>query len=89
MEEPIIYSSKYAVLPTLEAYNELNQMISKIIGYPKNDTKIYAPEDTKVINEFYYMEIEGYLQEKYPDLIQGLELVDSLPEVINTEPVIE
>ena len=89
MEEQILYT-KYALL-SFSDYFKLNMQISEALGYNLTDaTAIYdnvVPNLAKV-NITYTDEVENYatlavmqltveVQERFPELLEGLELVDT------------
>ena len=69
----------YAKLPTLEAYTSLNEAIGDAKAYPdkKSGTEQYASENpTQQEDGSYLMEITSEVQEKYPEVLEGIELVE-------------
>lgn len=81
------YTTKYAELPNIDSYQALNLAISEAKGYPKFSTSIYASESPESINGKYYMEIGAHLQEQWPETLEGITLVDRVPDVIEEEEV--
>lgn len=87
MEEEIIYTEKWAVFPTLEEYNSLNDQIGDSYEYPRNLTSFYSdPNPLPEWDGNYYMRITTDVQEFHADCLQGIELIDSVPIEIIPEP---
>jgi hypothetical protein len=90
MEEQISqepqYTTKHAVLLALEDYNVLNEVIGTAKHYPDliSDTDCYSePNPAPNWDGKYYMQITAEVQEKYPETLEGIELIDEIPvEVI-------
>lgn len=83
--EQIQYSTKFAVLDTLEAYQALNNAIGTAKSYPdeRSDTMNYSDPEPTAIDGIFYMQITPEVQEKYPSTLNGIVLIDSIPvEVI-------
>ena len=80
------YRTKYAELKSLEDYKTLNKAISEVKGYPRNGTEIYAPIEPESVNGLYYMEIGSNLQDTWPEIFEGVTLVERIPEIEITEP---
>lgn len=76
--EDIIYSTKYALLSAKD-YQALNEAISKAKGYPDDTNTVrYAPLEPFVdIDSNCVMEITTDLQENYPEVLEGIKLVES------------
>lgn len=83
------YRLQYALL-TAEQYDNLNAVISTAKGYPdSSDTQRYAPavpqmsaeikddEDTVISPSMCVMPITAEVQELYPEVLEGLEFVNS------------
>lgn len=97
MEEQITFSQKFALL-TAAKYAELNLAISEASGYDINNSTVrYTDEiprlakvNIQVVDEvetydtMCVMIITGRVQEEYPELMAGIELVDSY-EPVETE----
>jgi hypothetical protein len=84
-EEPS-FRLKYALL-TEEQYNNLNTAIGAAKGYSAtNATQRYAPEEhMHDVNDNCVMPITAEVQEHYPEIIEGIELVDSYEPAIEPE----
>jgi hypothetical protein len=76
--EEITYSTKYALLSEKD-YKSLNAAISKAKGYPDDsDTTRYAPlEPILDINSNWVMPITAEVQQDYPELLEGIKLVEN------------
>lgn len=74
---------KYIICESIEQYKAINQMISLSLGYERDGTSRYAPEepDTFNIDNLPVMLITVQVQEQCN--LEGLELVDSF------EPYVE
>ena len=84
MEEQIIYT-KYVLL-TSEDYVALNEAISKALGYREGlSTEVYNTENPPISNGLCVMMLTAEVQERFPELLEGLELVDSYVVDENTE----
>jgi hypothetical protein len=73
---------KYAAFATKEEYDALNHSIGMASNYPdeKSGTLRYSEENPEPIwDGKYYMQITSEVQMLYPLLLQGLELLDSIP----------
>lgn len=85
LQEPV-FTTKYAVLPKIEDYNNLNDLIGDTYQYPRNATAFYADPNPVIIwDQQYYMRIETDVQRNHAECLTGITLVDSIPE----EPIIE
>jgi len=79
MEEQIIYTTKYALL-TSDKYIELNNQISKAFGYSEGkSTARYTTNTPEIYNNLCIMIITSEVQEKYSDLLEEIELLDTKP----------
>lgn len=87
MEEQILYT-RYALLSPSD-YLKLNEALSTALGYREGlSTEVYNTENPPISNGLCVMVLTAEVQERFPELLQGLELVDSYvpDEVIeNTE----
>lgn len=79
--EEIQYSTKFAVLNTIEDYQLLNNKIGIAKSYPdnKSDTYFYAEQNPNSINGKYYMGITTEIQNLFPELLTDLVLIDQIP----------
>ena len=76
MEETILFT-KYVLL-TSEDYVALNEAISKALGYREGlSTEVYNTENPPISNGLCVMTLTAEVQERFPELLEGLELVDS------------
>ena len=75
---------KYIICESIEHYKAINQMISQSLGYERDGTSRYAPEepDTFNIDNLPVMLITVQVQEQC-NCLEGMELVDSF------EPYVE
>lgn len=90
MEEEIIstepvFTQKFAVLPTIEAYSTLNDTIGDSYGFPRFGTSFYSdPQPLPGWDEKYYMVITTDVQQYHADCLTGIELIDTIPvEIID------
>ena len=87
-DERIEYKGCYVLL-TPDAYVALNEALSTALGYLEGlSTEVYNTENPPISNGLCVMVLTAEVQERFPELLQGLELVDSYvaDEVIeNTE----
>jgi len=74
--------TKYALL-TADKYTELNQKISDAFGLPDgNGTDIYTTGTPELdVNGMSVMIITGEVQERFPELLSGIELVDNFEKI--------
>lgn len=76
-DEKVEYKGCYALLTT-EAYVALNEALSKALGYREGlSTEVYNTENPPISNGLCVMMLTAEVQERFPELLQGLELVDS------------
>ena len=81
MEQEQIYTTKYALFDTIEAYNEANHKISVAFGLPdsREATERYASiEPQQDIDGKFVMEISVAVQIFHIEAIEGIELVDNI-----------
>lgn len=81
------FSTKFAVLETLEAYTALNNAIGTAKSYPdeKSDTMNYSdPEPKPNWDDKFYMIVTAEVQERWPGVLEGITLVDKIP--VKPEP---
>lgn len=73
---------KYAIFVTLEEYQALNNKIGQAKSYPdlKSDTLNYADPNPESVNGIYYLPITGEVQEKWPEVLEGITLIDQIPQ---------
>lgn len=73
-----MYTTKYALLSP-EAYAQLNQQISEAMGFRDGlATEIYTTQTPELdANGNCVMIITGEVQERFPELLEGVELVDT------------
>lgn len=87
-DEKVEFIVCYTLL-TPDAYVALNEAISKALGYREGlSTEVYNIENPPISNGLCVMMLTAEVQERFPELLEGLELVDSYvpDEVIeNTE----
>ena len=93
MEEVIekqSFKTMFAVLSTLEQYTALNNAIGKAKSYPdeKSDTLNYADSNPVAIDGTYYMEITAEVQERWPSVLEGIELIERKPDDQNQDEAI-
>ena len=82
MEEEILYKMKYALL-TSEKYIELNNQISNAFGFSEGEaTERYTTDTPEIYNDLCIMIITSEVQERFGNLLEGLELLDSKPIVL-------
>lgn len=71
----------YCILSETD-YHVLNASISEALGYtPDSDTKIYNTPEPDVVDGFCVMPITVEVQERVPQILENLELIDILPEL--------
>lgn len=76
MEETILYT-KYALLNPSD-YLKLNEAISIALGYREGlSTEVYNTENPPISGGLCVMILTAEVQERFPELLEGLELVDS------------
>jgi hypothetical protein len=81
------FKTMFAKLPTLEAYNALNDAIGTAKSYPdeKSDTMCYGDPNPTPVNGLYFIEITAEVQERWPELLAGFELIERKPDVYNQD----
>ena len=85
-EQLPVFTTKYAVLPALEAYTALNDLIGDGYGFPRFGTSFYSdPMPQPNWDGLYYMEITPDVQQYHADCIVGTELIDSVPVEMLTD----
>ena len=76
-EQQTFFTTKYTLLNT-EAYIALNEALSTALGYREGlSTEVYNTENPPISNGFCVMVLTAEVQERFPDMLEGLELVDS------------
>jgi len=77
------FKTMFAKLPTLEAYTILNDAIGTSKSYPdeRSDTFFYSDPNPTPVNGLYFMEITAEVQERFPIVLEGVELVEQIPEI--------
>ena len=85
--EPIAIN-KYIICQSIENYKAINQMISMSLGYERDGTSRYAPEepDTFNIDNLPVMLITVQVQEQCQQCLEGMTLVDGYEPFLEEEP---
>lgn len=80
-KEKLTFKTMFAVLPSLEAYTALNNAIGAAKSYPdeRSDTFFYSDPNPDPISGMFYMTITTEVQEKWPDLLTNIDLVENIP----------
>lgn len=83
---------KYLIFDTIEAYKATNHAISQSLGYERDGTSRYAPEepDTFDVDNKPVMLITTQVQEQCVDILSNYQLVDLFQpfvEEIQEEPI--
>ena len=81
MEQEQIYTTKYALFDTIEAYNEANNKISVAFGLPDNReaTERYASIEPQLdVDGKFVMEISVAVQMFHQEAIKDLQLYDTV-----------
>ena len=70
---------KYIICSTIDQYKQINSAISRYLGYERDGTSRYAPEepDTFNIDNKPVMLITTQVQEQCADILLNYSLVDS------------
>ena len=70
---------KYILLNP-DHYADLNHAISEAFGFGEGkSTERYTTDEPEQIGEYSVMIITAEVQERFPELLEGLELIDTLP----------
>lgn len=77
----------FAKLNSLEDYIALNNVIGKAKSYPdnKSDTVNYSDPNPTDVDGLYFMEITAEVQERWPQVLQDVELIECKPGVQNQD----
>lgn len=79
---------KYLMFETVEAYKATNHLISQSLGYERDGTSRYAPEepDTFDFENKPVMLITTQVQEQCVDILLNYQLVDSFQPFVEETP---
>ena len=91
MEEIIdkpTFKTMFAKLGSLEDYTALNNAIGKAKSYPdeKSDTFFYSDPNPTAVDGLYYVQITAEVQESYPEVLEGIELINQIPTSDDSNP---
>ena len=79
---------KYIICESIEQYKVINQMISRSLGYERDGTSRYAPEepDTFDVDNRAVMLITTHVQKQCVDILSNYQLVDSFQPFVEETP---
>ena len=85
--ERIDYRNCFAQFGSIEDYTALNNAIGKAKSYPdeKSDTFFYSDPNPTAVDGLYYMQITAEVQERWPQVLQDVELIECKPGVQNQD----
>lgn len=85
IQEQPTFKTMFAKLNSLEEYTALNNAIGKAKSYPdeRSDTNFYSDPNPTDVDGLYYMQITAEVQEQWPEVLQGIELIENIPDVFN------